>query len=108
MNFNSNAALSNASVRVLRLLGDDKTSYCYSNLGCEQEFFVIDREFFLARPDLISCGRTVLGALPPKGQQMEDHYFGSLDRRILAFMQDVEWRLWKLGVPSVNHSFYLK
>lgn len=98
----SNAALSTASVRLLRLLGDEKTSYCYSNLGCEQEFFVIDREFFMARPDLVNCGRTVLGALPAKGQQMEDHYFGSLDRRILAFMQDVEWRLWKLGVPSTT------
>lgn len=98
----SNHALSEASVKVLRLLGDHKTQYCYSNLGCEQEFFVIDRGFFLARPDLIACGRTVLGAQPAKGQQMEDHYFGSLDRRILAFMQDVEWRLWKLGVPSTT------
>jgi len=84
------------------LLGDKTTTHCTSNLGVEQEFFVIDRGFYLARPDLVSCGRSLIGAQPPKGQQMEDHYFGSLDRRILAFMQDVEWRLWKLGVPSTT------
>jgi len=98
----SNEALSKASTRVLKLIGDKKTTSCYSNLGCEQEFFVIDRGFYLARPDLVACGRSLLGAQPAKGQQMEDHYFGSLDRRILAFMQDVEWRLWRLGVPSTT------
>jgi len=98
----SNEALSKASVRVLRLLGDRTTNHCYSQLGVEQEFFVIDRGFYNARPDLIACGRTLIGSQPAKGQQMEDHYFGSLDRRVLAYLQDVEWRLWKLGVPSTT------
>jgi glutamine synthetase len=68
-------------------------------LGIEQEFFIIDRGFYYSRPDLIACGRTLLGAKPPKGQQMEDHYFGSVEKRILAFLQDAEWTLWRLGVP---------
>lgn len=98
----SNEVLSKATVRLLRLLGDNVVQSASAQLGSEQEFFVIDRGFYNARPDLVSCGRTLLGAQPPKGQQMEDHYFGSLDRRILAFMQDVEWKLWKLGVPSTT------
>jgi len=98
----SNEALSKATVRVLRLLGDTKTTSAHSNVGIEQEFFLIDRGFYLARPDLVACSRSLLGAQPSKGQQMEDHYFGSLERRVLAFMQDVEWRLWKLGVPTTT------
>jgi len=95
----SEEALSKACVRLLHLAGDKTVKSCYSNLGCEQEFFAIDKAFYLARPDLVACGRSLIGARPAKGQEMEDHYFGSLDRRVLAFMQEVEWNLWKLGVP---------
>jgi len=95
----SAAALSKAVVRVLHLLGDDKVTSAYANLGVEQEFFVVDRGFYLARPDLVACGRTLLGANPAKGQQMDDHYFGTLPARILAFLQHTEKKLWKLGVP---------
>jgi len=98
----SNEAISAAAVRLMRVLGDNSVTSASSQLGVEQEFFVIDRGFYTARPDLVACGRTLIGAQPPKGQQMEDHYFGSLERRILAFMQDVEWKLWKLGVPTTT------
>lgn len=98
----SNEVLSHSAIRVLRLLGDNQSTHVWTNLGVEQEFFVIDRGFYLARPDLISCGRTLQGAQPSKGQQMEDHYFGALERRILSFLQDVEWRLWKLAVPTTT------
>eukprot|EP01117_Protostelium_nocturnum_P019547 TRINITY_DN8500_c0_g1_i1.p1 TRINITY_DN8500_c0_g1~~TRINITY_DN8500_c0_g1_i1.p1 ORF type:complete len:726 (-),score=343.41 TRINITY_DN8500_c0_g1_i1:97-2274(-) len=98
----SNDAVSKASIRILKLLGENQHKYVHSNLGVEQEFFVIDRGFYLARPDLRSAGRSVMGAAPPKGQQMEDHYFGAVEGRILSFMQDVEWRLWKLGVPTTT------
>jgi len=95
----SNLALSTATIRLLNLLGDNKATSAFAQLGIEQEFFIIDRGFYLARPDLVAAGRTLLGAVPAKGQQMEDHYFGSLNQRILCFLQDVEWRLWRLGVP---------
>jgi len=94
--------LSNATVKLLKICGDTKVSHAWANLGVEQEFFVIDRGFYLARPDLISCGRSILGALPAKGQQMEDHYFGTLNQRILCYLQDAEWKLWKLGVPCTT------
>jgi glutamine synthetase len=81
------------------LLGDDKVTSVQSELGIEQEFFIIDRGFYYSRPDLVACGRTLLGAKPPKGQELEDHYFGSVERRVLALVQDAEWALWKLGVP---------
>jgi len=98
----SNDAISRATARLISLIGTKPCTGGYVNLGAEQEFFLIDRGFFVARPDLINCGRTLLGALPPKGQQMEDHYFGNLDKRVLAYIQDVEWRLWKLGVPTTT------
>jgi len=98
----SNDAVSKSAIRVLRLLGDNTATSVHSNLGVEQEFFVIDRGFYNARPDLRAAGRSVLGAAPAKGQQLEDHYFGALEPRMLSFMQDVEWRLWRLGVPSTT------
>src|SRR6185436_7931619 len=67
--------------------------------GPEQEYFLIDRRFFTLRPDLVSCGRTLFGARPPKGQELEDHYFGAITQRVLAFMMDLEQELWKLGIP---------
>ncbi|MGA1046159.1 MAG: glutamine synthetase type III, partial [Phycisphaerales bacterium] len=81
------------------MLGDEKTEYVYPTVGAEQEYFLVDREFYLQRPDLIATGRTLFGAQPPKGQQLEDHYFGSISPRVLAYMHEVERELWKLGVP---------
>ena len=91
-------ALNSQAVRLLRLLGEDVEAV-YSTVGVEQEFFLIDRNFFLQRPDLIATGRTLVGARPPKGQELEDHYFGAISPRMLAFLQDAEYALWRLGVP---------
>ena len=95
----SSEALNREAVRLLRLLGDDKVQYVYPTLGCEQEYFLVDRDLYMLRPDLVATGRTLFGAKPPKGQELEDHYFGSIAPRVLAFMQEVESELWKLGVP---------
>ncbi|MEZ5967321.1 MAG: glutamine synthetase III [Planctomycetota bacterium] len=92
-------ALNAAALRVLRLLGDERANFVYPTVGSEQEYFLIDRAFYLARPDLITTGRTLFGARPPKGQELEDHYFGSISPRVLAFMHDLERTLWRLGVP---------
>lgn len=95
----STEALNREAVRLLRLLGDSKVQFVFPTLGCEQEYFLIDRDLYVLRPDLIATGRTLFGAKPPKGQELEDHYFGSIAPRVLAFMQEVELELWKLGVP---------
>lgn len=91
--------LNRAAMRMLRLLGDDKVGFVYPTLGCEQEYFLIDRDLFMLRPDLVATGRTVFGARPPKGQELDDHYFGAIKPRVLAFMHEAELVLWKLGVP---------
>jgi glutamine synthetase len=91
-------ALSKQAVRVLRLFGSD-AKYVGTTAGPEQEYFLIDRNFFFARPDLLNAGRTLFGAMPPKGQEMEDHYFGTIPERVLAFMFDSEQELYKLGIP---------
>src|ERR687891_1069412 len=91
-------ALSKQAVRVLKLFGSSAervTTTC----GPEQEYFLIDRNFFFARPDLINAGRTLFGARPPKGQEMEDQYFGAIPERVMAFMAEVETELYKVGVP---------
>ena len=95
----SSEALNTSALKLLRLLGDERVTHVYPTLGCEQEYFLIDRELYVLRPDLVTTGRTLFGAKPPKGQELEDHYFGSIPRRVLSFMQDVEQELWKLGVP---------
>jgi glutamine synthetase len=95
----SSEALNREAVRLLRALGDERVHHVYTTLGCEQEYFLIDRDLYLLRPDLVATGRTLFGAKPPKGQELEDHYFGSIQPRVLAFMQEVELELWKLGVP---------
>ncbi len=95
----SSEALNREAVRLLRLLGDDRVQYVVTTLGVEQEYFLVDRDLWMLRPDLIATGRTLFGAKPPKGQELEDHYFGSIQPRVLAFMQEVELELWKLGVP---------
>jgi glutamine synthetase len=91
-------ALSAQALRILKLFG--KTAHrVVTTVGPEQEYFLIDRNFYLARPDLINCGRTLFGAKPPKGQEMEDQYFGVIPERVLAYMSEVEMELSKLGVP---------
>ncbi|PYR77384.1 MAG: glutamine synthetase type III [Acidobacteria bacterium] len=91
-------AISKQAVRILRLFGS-KAQRVVTTCGPEQEYFLIDREFYFNRPDLINAGRTLFGAKPPKGQEMEDHYFGSIPDRVLAFMMDTERELYKVGVP---------
>src|SRR5215510_5313268 len=91
-------ALSRQAVRILKLFGS-KAQRVYTTCGPEQEYFLIDRQFYFNRPDLINAGRTLFGAKPPKGQEMEDHYFGSIPDRVLAFMQEAERELYKVGVP---------
>jgi glutamine synthetase len=91
-------ALSKHAIRIMRLFGSD-ASRVHSTAGPEQEYFLIDKNFYFARPDLINAGRTLFGARPPKGQEMEDHYFGAIPERILACMLETETELYKLGVP---------
>jgi len=95
----SGEALDKQALRMLRLLGDDSVGHVYPTVGAEQEYFLVDLALYRLRPDLIATGRTLFGARPPKGQELEDHYFGSISPRVLAYMQDVERELWKLGVP---------
>ena len=92
-------ALDTQARRVLRVFGEKEPGMVTATAGCEQEYFLVDRNFFFARPDLISAGRTLFGAKPPKGQEMEDQYFGAIPERVLAFMLEVERELYKLGVP---------
>src|SRR5215213_4324153 len=94
----SQEALSKQAVRILKLFGS-KAQRVMTTCGPEQEYFLIDRQFFFNRPDLINAGRTLFGARPPKGQEMEDHYFGSIPDRVLAFMMEVERELYRVGVP---------
>ena len=93
-------ALSDQAVRVLRALGNTSSKRVISTVGPEQEYFLVDRELYQARQDLIFTGRTLFGSLPPKGQELEDHYFGKIPERVSAFMTDVNLELWKIGIPS--------
>jgi len=92
-------ALSQTAVKALRLLGDEATNRVYTTVGPEQEYFLIDEQYFFERPDLISTGRTLFGAKPPKGHELDDHYFGSIPERVLAFMMESELEMRKLGIP---------
>ena len=92
-------ALNGAAQRVLKLFGHKEISLVTSTAGAEQEYFLIDRNFFFARPDLLNAGRTLFGAKPPKGQEFEDQYFGAIPDRVLACMLDTERELFKLGIP---------
>lgn len=93
-------ALSKSAVAMLHLLGNTKATRVTTYLGAEQEYFLIDRNLYKQRPDLIMTGRTLLGALPPRNQQLEDHYFGSIPDRVMEFMQELEKELYLLGVPA--------
>jgi glutamine synthetase len=92
-------ALSQTAVKALRLLGDESTDRVFTTVGPEQEYFLIDEQYFFERPDLISTGRTLFGAKPPKGHELDDHYFGSIPERVLAFMMESELEMRKLGIP---------
>jgi glutamine synthetase len=92
-------ALSKAAVKALRLLGDEESERVYTTVGPEQEYFLIDEQYYFERPDLVTTGRTLFGAKPPKGHELDDHYFGSIPERVLACMLEVESELAKLGVP---------
>ncbi|MBR1860792.1 MAG: glutamine synthetase III [Lachnospiraceae bacterium] len=93
-------ALSKEAVKVLQLLGDKDVTRVTTTIGSEQEYFLIDKEMYMQRKDLLHCGRTLMGAPAPKGQEMEDHYFGVLKPKVSAFMHDLDEELWKLGVPA--------
>ena len=92
-------ALSRSAVRALKLFGDTDANRVFTTIGPEQEYFLIDEQYYFERPDLITTGRTLFGAKPPKGHELDDHYFGSIPERILACMLDTERELAKLGVP---------
>src|SRR4051812_34289581 len=92
-------ALSRSALRALKLFGDDDASRIFTTVGPEQEYFLIDEQYYYERPDLMVTGRTLFGAKPPKGHELDDHYFGSIPGRVLACMLDVEHELAKLGVP---------
>jgi len=91
-------ALSKQALRILRLFGNTSTTHITSTVGAEQEYFLVDKKFFDKRMDLMLTGRTLFGAMAPKGQELDDHYFGSLKTRVAAFMHDLNVELWKLGV----------
>ena len=92
-------AVSRATERLMRKFGQPK-AHVEVTLGAEQEYFLIDKRFYMKRPDLLQTGRTVFGAAPAKHQQLEDHYFGAIKPRVLKFMSEVEDRLWRLGIPA--------
>jgi glutamine synthetase len=92
-------ALSTSAVKALRLLGDDQAQRVFTTVGAEQEYFLIDEQYYYERPDLVTTGRTLFGAKPPKGHELDDHYFGSIPERVLACMMETEAELVKLGIP---------
>ena len=93
-------AINKESLRLLKLFGNTTAKKVTPSVGIEQEYFLIDREKYLQRKDLVYTGRTLMGAMPPKGQEMDDHYFGAIRERVAAFMKDVNIELWKLGVSA--------
>ena len=93
-------AINEQSLRILKLFGNTHSKKVTPSVGAEQEYFIVDREKYLQRKDLIFAGRTLFGAMPPKGQELDDHYFGAIRERIGAFMKDVNKELWKMGVSA--------
>jgi glutamine synthetase len=93
-------AINKSAVNLLRLLGNNESKKVFATLGPEQEYFLIDQDYFYKRQDLVLSGRSLIGAMPPKGQQLEDQYFGSIKERIQSYMHDVEEELYKLGIPA--------
>ncbi len=93
-------AVNRQALRILRLFGDTDTTKVIANVGAEQEYFLLDKDLFYQREDLRLCGRTLFGAKPPKGQELDDHYFGAIKPRIAAYMRELDEELWKVGVLS--------
>ena len=93
-------AINEQSLRILKLFGNTTSKKVTPSVGAEQEYFIVDRDKYLQRKDLIFSGRTLFGAMPPKGQELDDHYFGAIRERIGAFMKDVNKELWKMGVSA--------
>ena len=93
-------SLNKEALKVLRLLGNTDVKHIDTTVGPEQEYFLVDKDLYNKRKDLIFCGRTLIGAPAPKGQEMEDHYFGTLKPRVSAYMHDLDEELWKLGIPA--------
>ena len=91
-------ALNKQALRILKLFGNEEVKYVRTSVGPEQEYFLIDRAMYEKRKDLMFCGRTLFGAMPPKGQEMDDHYFGAIKPRVAAYMADLNEALWKLGI----------
>ncbi len=96
----SGESLSVQALRLLRLFGNKTAKHVFTNMGPEQEYFLIDRKYYELRPDLVAGGRTLFGAPPYRGQELEDHYFASIRERILAYMMDLDRELWRLGILS--------
>src|SRR3954471_7011560 len=96
----SQDALGKQALRILRWFGNESATRVFTNIGPEQEYFLVDKRLASQRPDLLLAGRTLLGAPSPKGQELEDQYFGSIRERILAFMMDLDRELWRLGIPA--------
>ena len=92
--------LNKEAIKILRLLGNTEVKHINTTVGPEQEYFLVDKDLYNKRKDLIFCGRTLIGAPAPKGQEMEDHYFGALKPRVSAYMHDLDEELWKLGIPA--------
>ena len=92
--------LNKEAIKILRLLGNTDVKHINTTVGPEQEYFLVDKDLYNKRKDLIFCGRTLIGAPAPKGQEMEDHYFGTLKPRVSAYMHDLDEELWKLGIPA--------
>ena len=93
-------ALSNEAVKILHILGNTAVTHVSTTIGPEQEYFLVDKDLYKQRRDLVLCGRTLMGASAPRGQEMEDHYFGALKPRVAAYMHDLDEELWKLGIPA--------
>ena len=93
-------AINTQALRLLKLFGNTTSKKVTPSVGSEQEYFLVDRDLFLKRKDLVFTGRTLFGAMPPKGQELDDHYFGTIKERIGAFMKDLNEELWKLGIPA--------
>ncbi len=91
-------AINKQAMRVVKLFGNEDVKNIVTTVGAEQEYFLVDRKYFDQRNDLIYCGRTLFGAMPPKGQELDDHYFGSIKTRVKAYMRDLDDELWKLGI----------
>ena len=93
-------AIDKEAIRLLRLFGNERSQRVVPSVGAEQEYFIVDRDMYLKRKDLIYAGRTLFGAMPPKGQELDDHYYGTIRDRVARFMNDLNHELWKMGVPA--------